>query len=131
MARFCLTKSTASLLVDVVPRVIARAYNYGFTVLGVVSDGASENRAAMESLATIEASRFITPMLGRSLSVSVDCSSRKGVVKTVLGPHRIIIEYSTANEEGMSKLKKSICVTSNMNGLIKTLNIIGHLYLII
>ena len=104
IARYCLSKSTAAFLIEAVPAVISAAYYYGFTVRGIVSDGAAENRAAMSLLATIPASYFLRTMVDEKIRVKDKQSRwsgfRGGVVKRVSGFGMVEVLYDTANEEG-------------------------------
>lgn len=101
-ARFCITKATAAFLIDVVPRVIARAYNYGFNVIGVVCDGAAENRSAMSSLAKIPVSNFIVSMEDKRIRVQRPGSTQlcSGRVTKVIRYNHVEVTFDMANDEG-------------------------------
>lgn len=104
IARYCITKSTASFLAAVVPEIISAAYTYGFTTLGIVSDGAAENRAAMSSLATIPASYFLHSMVHKKIRVKDKKRRwpgfRDGVVERVISFNKVEVLYDTGDDEG-------------------------------
>jgi hypothetical protein len=103
IARFLITKSTAALLADIIPAVISAASLYNFIVLGVVADGAPENRAALQALATIPASHFLHSMDGGRLRVRDALQRwggyRPGVVHHVAGYNTVVVRYDATCDD--------------------------------